>query len=87
MKRVTDKKEILDLLNKKYILAAVAISNMKGYYVTLIKNKYVFNNPSVSYKFTKDSFIEVLSEYNFYLIDSKEEVSINQEFDVNTLKQ
>ncbi|MCH5180641.1 MAG: hypothetical protein J1F32_05475 [Erysipelotrichales bacterium] len=87
MKKVIDKKEILDLLSKKYILVAVAVSNMKAYYVTLIKNKYVFNNPSVSYKFTKGNFIEVISEYNFYLVDSKEEISINQEFDINTLKQ
>ncbi|MCH5172368.1 MAG: hypothetical protein J1F31_06045 [Erysipelotrichales bacterium] len=87
MKKIIDKKEILELLNKKYILAAVAISNMKGYYVTLIKGKYVFNSAQVTFKFNKENFIATLDEYNFYLIDSKEEATINQEFDITTLKQ
>lgn len=87
MKRITDKKEIIELLNKKYILAAVATSNMKGYYVALIKNKYVFNNDALSFKLNKDTFIDVIDEYNFYLIESKEDISINQEFDTTTLKQ
>ena len=87
MKKVIDSKEILDLLNKKYILAAVAISNMKGYYVSFVKDKYIFSNANVTYKFNKETFLNTLCEYNFYLIDNKEDISINQSFDITTLKQ
>lgn len=87
MKKVENSKELLDLLSKKYILVAVAISNQKGYFVNQVKSKYIFSNEFLTIKYTKQMFLDLIGEYNFYLVESKEQVVINQDFDINTLKQ
>lgn len=87
MKKVENIKELVDLLNKKYILVAVAISNQKGYYVSQVKNKYIFSSEYLTMKYNKEMFLTLFEEYNFYLVENKEDIIIDQSFDVTTLKQ
>ncbi len=87
MKKINEFDTIIDVLQKNYILAAVAIFNMKAYYVTFVHNKVVFKNEFLTFKLTKEDFFRIFSEYNFYLIEDKKDFKINQEFDKTTLKQ
>lgn len=87
MERQLTKTEILELLKKRYILAAISTTCNSGFYVKYLTNKYIFYNTNAKFRFTEEEFLNNLSQYRFYLIEDKNQIEINQNFDVLTLKQ
>ncbi len=87
MEKQLTKTEILELLKKRYILAAISNTCSSVFYVKYFTNKYIFYNANAKFRFTEDEFLKNLSQYRFYLIEDKNQIEINPDFDVLTLKQ
>ena len=87
MERQLTKTEILELLKKRYILAAVSTTCAGVFYVKLLANKYIFSNANAKFRFAEEEFLKNLSQYRFYLIEDKNQIEINPDFDKLTLKQ
>lgn len=87
MQKVNTKEEVITLLDKRYILAAISIATNNAFFVFKNKNKITIYNTNLKYVVTVEMFISVFNEYNYYLIDSKDDITINPDFDVLTLKQ
>lgn len=85
MQKVNAKEEVITLLDKRYILAAISIATNNAFYIS--KNKIAIYNTNLKYVVTVEMFISMFNEYNYYLIDSKDDITINPDFDVLTLKQ
>lgn len=87
MQKVNTKEEVITLLDKRYILAAISIATNNAFFVSKNKNKITIYNKNLKYVVAVEMFILMFNEYNYYLVDSKDDITINPDFDVLTLKQ
>ena len=87
MDNLVAEEKVIELLNKKYILLAISKSCKLSFRVKLYNNRFIFTNENMTLRFLENEFKNIISQYNFYLINDDEDVIINQEFDPLTLKQ
>lgn len=87
MKNKLSLEETIELLSKRYILAAVSTTCKDVFYVKEYKNKYIFFNENIKFRLDKEQFSDCFFQYKFYLIKDTNCIEINQEFDPLTMKQ